>query len=228
YTFAQKVANVEAGGGVGVAIYNNVAGTITGTLNGASALPAIGLTQQDGAAALAHLGSESSLANSTGFGNGYVAKDGTSMATPHVAGIAALLWSFYPAKTNAEIREAMQLTALDKGTAGRDNSYGYGIVQAKVAYDYLAGILPPPPPPPPPPTITLTVTKVTSGGKRYAKLRWSGVSGTYINYFRNTTKYKTLNDGVQRNGPLALGTYTYKVCKLNSTTICSGTVTITY
>ena len=93
------------------------------------------------------------------------------MATPHVSGVAALVWSFYPSKTNAEIRDALQKTALDKGTAGRDNSYGYGIVQAKAAYDFLGGIAPPPPPPPPPATINLTVTKVKSGGKRYARLK---------------------------------------------------------
>ena len=71
------------------------------------------------------------------------------------------------------------------------------------------------------------MTKVKSDGKRYAKLTWSGISGSRINYYRNSTKYKTPNDGVQRNGPLALGTYTFKVCKLNTTT-CSANVTITW
>jgi subtilisin family serine protease len=226
-SFAQKVANVTAGGGVGAAIYNNVSGGFTGTLNGASTIPAISLSLADGQAALAYVDSESSLVNSEGVGNGYEPYDGTSMATPHVSGVAALLWSFYPTKTNAEIRNALQETALDKGTAGRDNTYGYGIVQAKVAYDYLAGILPPPPPPPPATSISLTVTKVKSGGKRYARLRWNGATGSKVNYYRNTTKYTTANDGTQRNGPLALGTYTYKVCNLN-TTNCSGNVTITY
>ena len=230
FTFAEKVANVEAGGGVGAVMYNNVADSYTPTLNGTSTIPAIGLSQQDGEAALAHVGSESSLANSIGFGNGYESKDGTSMATPHVAGVAALLWSFYPSKTNAEIREALRATALDKGAAGRDDSYGYGIVQAKAAYDLLGGITPPPPPPPPPPpaaTITLTVTKILTSGKRYARLRWSGAAGSKVNYYRNSTKFKTANDGNKRDGPLATGSYTYKICQLNST-VCSANVTVTY
>jgi subtilisin family serine protease len=226
-SFAQKAANVTAGGGVGATIYNNVSGGFTGTLNGASTIPVISLSMEDGQAALAHVDSESSLVNSGGLGNGYEFYSGTSMATPHVAGVAALLWSLYPSKTNAEIREALQQSALDKGTAGKDNTYGYGIVQAKVAYDYLAGILPPPPPPPPATSISLTVAKVKSGGKRYARLRWSGASGSNVNYYRNATKFKTANDGTQRDGPLALGTYTYKVCNLN-TTNCSANVTITY
>jgi subtilisin family serine protease len=226
--FADKVANVLAGGGVGAVVYNNVAEPFTGTLNGESDIPAISLSQSDGQAALARLGAEASLVNSPGAGSSYVAKDGTSMASPHVAGVAALLWSFYPSKTNAEVREALQATALDKGTAGRDNTYGFGIIQAKAAYDYLGGILPPPPPPPPPPAdIELTVTKVKSGGKRFARLNWGGATGAKVNYFRNTKKFKTPNDGVQRDGPLALGTYTYKVCKLN-TANCSNKVTITY
>ncbi len=226
-TFAQKASNVTSGGGVGAAIYNNVSGGFIGTLNGSSTIPAIGLSMEDGQAALAHIDSESSLVNATGFGNGYESYNGTSMATPHVSGVAALVWSFYPSKTNAEIRDALQKTALDKGAAGRDNAYGYGIVQAKAAYDFLGGITPPPPPPPPPVTISLTVTKVNSGGKRYARLKWSGATGSSVNYYRNTTKFTTANDGTQRNGPLALGTYTYKVCNLNTTT-CSNGVTITY
>jgi len=226
-TFAQKVSNVTSGGGVGVAIYNNVAGGFTGTLNGTSTIPAISLSMEDGQAALAQVNSESSLVNSAGFGNGYESYNGTSMATPHVSGVAALVWSLYSSKTNAEVRDALQKTALDKGATGRDNAYGYGIVQAKAAYDYLGGIAPPPPPPPPPVAISLTVTKFKSGGKRYARLRWSGATGSSVNYYRNTTKFKTPNDGTQRDGPLALGTYTYKVCNLNTTT-CSSNVTITY
>jgi subtilisin family serine protease len=60
------------------------------------------------------------------------------MATPHVSGVAALLWSCYPQATNQRIRDAMTATAKDKGSAGRDSSYGYGIVQAKAAMDNLA------------------------------------------------------------------------------------------
>lgn len=88
-------------------------------------------------------------------GNTYAAWDGTSMATPHVAGVAALVWSHYPSCTSAEIRQAINKSAEDKGSAGRDNSYGHGIVKAKAMFDMLAsgcdvGPIDPPPPPPPP------------------------------------------------------------------------------
>jgi subtilisin family serine protease len=63
---------------------------------------------------------------------------GTSMATPHVSGVAALVWSHFPTKSAFEIRTALESTADDLGTAGRDNSYGYGLVNAKRAYDFLS------------------------------------------------------------------------------------------
>ena len=220
-TFAQKVSNVKSGGGVGAAIYNNVSGGFAGTLSGTSTIPAISLSMEDGQAALADVNGASSLVNSAGVGNGYESYDGTSMATPHVSGVAALVWSLRTSKTNAEIRDALQKTALDKGAAGRDNTYGYGIVQAKAAYDYLAGATPPPPA-----AISLTVTKVSSGRNKYARLNWNGASGTTVDYYRNTTMFSTGNDGTQDNGPLARGTYTYKVCLAGSTTSCSNSVTI--
>ena len=70
-------------------------------------------------------------------GNTYASWDGTSMATPHVSGVAALVWSHFPACTNAQIRNALNDSSEDLGSAGRDQSYGYGLVQAKAAYDYL-------------------------------------------------------------------------------------------
>ncbi len=78
-----------------------------------------------------------SSVNSTYPVNTYRSLSGTSMATPHVAGAAALVWSFFPQCTNEQIRSALNATAQDKGSSGRDNFYGYGIVKSKDAYDYL-------------------------------------------------------------------------------------------
>nr|WP_305885105.1 S8 family serine peptidase [Pleionea sp. CnH1-48] len=75
--------------------------------------------------------------NSTLPGNRYAAWSGTSMATPHVSAVAALVWSHFPSCTNADIRQALNATAQDLGANGRDQAYGFGLVQAKSAYDYL-------------------------------------------------------------------------------------------
>ena len=48
------------------------------------------------------------------------------MATPHVAGVAALLVSNGNATTPGDIRAALESTAEDLGVAGRDNTYGWG------------------------------------------------------------------------------------------------------
>jgi len=68
--------------------------------------------------------------NSTLLGGGYGEKNGTSMASPHVAGTAALVLVAYPDWTNADIRTQLQNTADDLGAAGKDSQYGYGLVDA--------------------------------------------------------------------------------------------------
>jgi serine protease len=68
---------------------------------------------------------------------------GTSMATPYVAGVAALLFGkFVNVSTDKKpvvnnIRETMETTALHRGATGKDNQYGHGIVKAKAAYDWM-------------------------------------------------------------------------------------------
>jgi len=61
---------------------------------------------------------------------------GTSMAAPHVSGVAALLIAERVAATPDEVREALQSTAEDKGASGWDSEYGYGIVDAYSALTY--------------------------------------------------------------------------------------------
>lgn len=67
----------------------------------------------------------------------YVSWSGTSMATPHVAGVAALLWSHFPQCTNHQLRNVLLMSANDKGAEGCDTQYGYGVVQARDAYDLI-------------------------------------------------------------------------------------------
>jgi subtilisin family serine protease len=222
-SFADKVSKVQSSGGRGAVVYNNVSGGFAGTLNGTSTIPGITLSLEDGQAALGYLNQASTLANAAGTGNGYEYYDGTSMATPHVSGVAALVWSQNPVWTNAQLRDALQKSAKDLGAAGRDTSYGFGLVQAKAALDYLNGGGTPPPA-----AITLAVTKVKSAGQNFARLTWSGAtSQPNVDYYRGTTRVTTPNDGTQDDGPLARGTYSYKVCNAGTTT-CSNTVSVRY
>lgn len=142
-SFRDKVNNVVGGGGVAAVIYNNASGGFAGTCDDGTgttcnAIPAISISQEDGQS-LASSTATATVVNSSGPGSGYEAWDGTSMATPHVSGVAALVWSNFPGKSNADIRNALEATARDLGAAGRDDYYGHGLVQAKAAYDLLAG-----------------------------------------------------------------------------------------
>jgi serine protease len=134
--FSQKVQSCQAGGGLAAIIYNNEAGNFSGTVEGTTAtIPAVSISQEDGQLLMTQLGSLADL--SSGASN-YGLMSGTSMASPHVAGVAALVWSHFPTCSNTEIRAALAASADDLGEAGRDTSYGFGLVQAKDAVDYLA------------------------------------------------------------------------------------------
>ena len=67
--------------------------------------------------------------------NGYKQLSGTSMATPHVSGTAALVLKAHPEMTNAKVRQTLQQTAIDLGQHGRDIFFGYGRIDAKAAVD---------------------------------------------------------------------------------------------
>ncbi|MFZ5559887.1 MAG: S8 family peptidase [Patescibacteria group bacterium] len=63
---------------------------------------------------------------------------GTSMATPHVSGTAALLLAKGNATNPDQIRTALQETADDLGPAGRDNTYGWGLINAYSALNWTS------------------------------------------------------------------------------------------
>lgn len=65
---------------------------------------------------------------STSKGTTYRAGTGTSDATAIVSGVAALVWSKYPSLSATQVISHMTATASDKGATGRDEEYGFGIV----------------------------------------------------------------------------------------------------
>ncbi len=133
-SFHDKVQNCEDSGGIGAIIINNEAGMLYGTLGDANStsIPAVGAALESRADIIA-----ASTASVDIGASDYGYLDGTSMATPGVAGLAALVWSNYPSCTGQEIREALKATAMDAGAPGHDVYFGNGIVKAKAAADYL-------------------------------------------------------------------------------------------
>ena len=89
--FATKVSNCQNSGGVAAVVYNNVAGGFGGTLGTTvTTIPSVTASDTDGAALITQLDQNATVAVAPW---NYAYLDGTSMATPHVSAVAALVWS---------------------------------------------------------------------------------------------------------------------------------------
>ena len=115
----------------------------------------------------------------------YVILEGTSMSSPHVAGIAALAWESNPLLTSAQMRERLRRTAdLPSGVFSPDNTWGHGKVNAlRAVTETVAGITVVPPPGatgnaiPPGTPVTLRGDETSSGPSGQSLSYTWGVSG---------------------------------------------------
>ncbi|MBI5432507.1 MAG: S8 family serine peptidase [Planctomycetes bacterium] len=81
----------------------------------------------------------STLVDDTGTNYIYAFYQGTSMACPHAAGLAALMRAVDPTLTPTEIETILTTTATDLGAPGRDNTFGWGLVNAFAAVNAAQG-----------------------------------------------------------------------------------------
>ena len=155
----------------------------------------------------------------------YTVASGTSMATPHIAGAMALLWSAHP-----ELKHQIDSsrTLLDDtthvilstqcGAAGPPNNvYGWGRVDILAAVDAGGGG-----------DITLTAVPKSKNGKSQVGLTWTPADGGNVNVLRNDSVVQTTaDDGSTKDNLRRLtGTFTYQVCETDSGT-CSNQVQVT-
>ncbi|GAA5532044.1 S8 family serine peptidase [Deinococcus aluminii] len=124
-SFEEKTANAVASGAKAVMIYNNAAGPLGMSLTNAYSVPVVGITQADGQALLGKLPTTGTVSVT---GADYEYFDGTSMATPHVSAAAAVVWAAKPSLTNTQLLNLLTSTAKDLGAAGKDDNFGYGLV----------------------------------------------------------------------------------------------------
>jgi serine protease AprX len=149
---------------------------------------------------------------------------GTSMATPHIAGAMALLWSAIPSLQNqidasraALNNAAVHIASTQCGTAGPPNNvYGWGRVDILAAVN--SGY------------ITLSASGRKVGGINTSRLTWSGATSTNIDVYRNGAVIATVpNTGTYTDstGDTGRARYTYKVCVAGTLT-CSNEVTVRF
>jgi subtilisin family serine protease len=135
-SFADKVTNAMNAGAAAAIIYNNAAGDFVGTLSsettadGRAWIPAVSVSDTTGATLSTQIGTNGTVVNQVSSWDHW---DGTSMATPHVTGAVALIWSVNPALDNDVVENYLFSTTTDLGTAGYDTRYGRGIVNASAA-----------------------------------------------------------------------------------------------
>jgi len=107
--------------------------------------------------------------------SGYGPLSGTSMAAPHVAGLAALILSADPTLTAAQVRARIEGTADDLGATGWDPYFGYGRINARRALEGLpVNPVPLPPTPPTPHRVWPQgcIELIASGAFEDANLAW--------------------------------------------------------
>lgn len=140
YPEVDAIAACSNSGGVGAIVYSraDLPGLQSNYFldrNNEYTIPSISVDRATGLALNGQAGQTATLTNQSN-GN-YEYYNGTSMASPHVADVAALVWSYHQTCSATEIRSALTTTALDIHTPGRDNHTGHGLVQAQAAVDYL-------------------------------------------------------------------------------------------
>lgn len=118
-------------------------------------------------------------------GSTYEWLNGTSQASPHVAGLAALIWSVNSDLNNTQVESIIKQTADDLGAAGRDPYYGFGRINARRALEATTpslavspsmGFLADPATDPPPKALRI------GNGAMYGTLQWSAVENPDVTW----------------------------------------------
>jgi subtilisin family serine protease len=132
--FAEKVQNALEAGVIGVVVYNNTSGLISGSItqDGSTlSIPVAMVEKTVGETAVQAINKGESVTASISVARtDYAAFAGTSMASPHVAGVAALVKSANRSLTPQQLKGLLKTSATPVASPSGDNEYGAGIVNA--------------------------------------------------------------------------------------------------
>lgn len=150
---------------------------------------------------------------------GYDYYSGTSMATPHVTGTAALIIASNPGITNVDVRELLRNTSTDLGDPGKDNQYGYGLINAYKAVP-MKDTTPP---------VQVSGVTVTATGTNQLSISWNASTEPDLkqyNIYRSTVQVfnpspgnkvaSTTTNSYTDGGLAASTTYYYRVTAVDT------------
>jgi len=182
YAIAHGVVFVSAAGNDGINVANFTPASLPGVI-------AVAATDEfDARASFSNFGEKLAVAapgvdvRSTYLGGSYLEESGTSMASPHVAGLAALVLSYWPTYTVTQVRNALTTTADDLGAAGFDIFYGHGRVNAEALAAAIVDVSSP--------TVPTNARAVPLSADR-VRLRWTASTDDH-----GVAGYRVQRDGV--------------------------------
>lgn len=168
----------------------------------------------------------------TTLGGGYATVSGTSFASPITAGLAALIFSVNAKFTPADVESIITKTCKDLGSAGNDNTYGYGLIQADAAVALAVNT---------PNTPTAPTGLTATAASRVVTVKWADNADNEGGYYveRATQSGRTMGaytriatlaaNATSFSQSVNAGTYAYRVQAFNSTapSAYSNTATLT-
>jgi subtilisin family serine protease len=140
-TFAQKAEAAMNAGCAAAIIHNNQPGNFNGTLGTATTsdgrpwIPVVSITLDDGLYLKDQIESRTTRTTLINVAGNLAVLSGTSMASPHAAGVATLVLSKNPSLTSDQVRAVLRASSNDLGAAGWDPMFGYGRVNARRAVE---------------------------------------------------------------------------------------------
>lgn len=133
--FGDKAKAAFNAGAIGVIIFNNKEGLDRGTLNASMTIPVVMIEQATGQA-IADASAKGSAEASIGvLRSDYAELQGTSMASPHAAGVAALVRAANQNLSAADVRQLLRDTAVAINGDNSANQWGSGLIDAEKAVE---------------------------------------------------------------------------------------------
>jgi subtilisin family serine protease len=140
-TFAEKTQAAMNAGCAAAVIHNHTPGNFNGTLgtettsDGRAWIPVVSISLEEGLYLKDQIESRPTRTTLINVAGNLAMLSGTSMASPHAAGVAALVLSKNPTLSPDQVRTILRASAQDLGVPGWDPLFGYGRVNARRAVE---------------------------------------------------------------------------------------------